>query len=184
MTRIPYRDSEDGLSEEQLVVFRHIKESRGSVIGVFAALMGSSKVAELVADFGKYMRFDSILSDHVRELTIATALAEYSAQFEWGYHEEFADKAGISPEAIDAVKFKKNLAGVAEIERELIEFGRELIRNKRISPPTYSAVKQRYSEQELTEITALFGYYACVSSILNAFEIPAAPGKATLPEPA
>ena len=183
MTRVPYHDDPDGLSDWQLNVFNHIKDSRGSVIGVFAALLESPKVAELVADYGKYMRFDSILSDTVRELTICVALSEFSAQFEWGYHEEAAAKLGVSAAAIDAVKFKKDIAALPEEEREIVQFGRELIRDKRISPATYAAVESRYSTIEVTEITVLFAYYACVCCVLNAFEVPPTPGKATLPEP-
>lgn len=183
MTRVPYHDRPDGLSDWQLNVFNHIKDSRGSVIGVFAALLESPKVAELVGDYGKYMRFDSILPDTVRELTICVALSEFSAQFEWGYHEEAAAHVGVSAAAVDSVKNKKDINSLPEDERELIQYGRELIRNKRISPATFAAVNSRYSTIEVTEITALFAYYACVCCVLNAFEIPPTPGKATLPEP-
>jgi len=184
MTRVPYHDTEEGLDEEQLRVFAHIKESRGSVVGVFSVLLNSAKVAELVADYGKYMRFDSILSDTAREITIATALAEHSSQFEWGYHEEFLLGAGVPQETIDAIKYKHDVDGVSDdVARELIQYGRELFRNKRASAATYATLERRYNLQEITEITALLAYYACVSTVLNAFEVPPTPGKAVLPEP-
>ena len=182
MTRVPYHDTQEGLDEEQLRVFDHIKESRGSVVGVFSVLLNSARVAELVADYGKYMRFDSILSDTVREITIAIALAEHSSQFEWGYHEEFLLEAGVSRETVDAIKYKRD--GVTDdVARELIQYGRELFRNKRASTATYSTLERRYNLQEITEITALLAYYACVSTVLNAFEVPPTAGKAVLPEP-
>ena len=183
MPRVPYHDTDSTLSEEQLRVFNHIEESRGNVIGVFAVLLGSPSVAELIADLGGYMRFDSILSPLVRELTITTALSEYSCQFEWAYHEDFARQAGVSDSAIEVIKYKKALEGVSEVEAEIIQYGRELIRLKRVSDATYQAVAARYSTQEITEITALFGYYAMVACVLNAFEVPSPPGKPNLPDP-
>ena len=183
MTRVPYRDTEDGLNEEQLSVFEHIKKSRGKVVGVFSVLLESPTVAGLAADIGAYMRFESILTPVVRELTITTTLGEYSCQFEWSAHEGFARDAGVSDAAIDAIKHKKSLDGLSDIESEIVQYGREMIRDKRISDVTYQAIAARYSTQEVTELTALYCYYSMVSCILNTFEVPPPPGKSAPPEP-
>ncbi|WDE07459.1 carboxymuconolactone decarboxylase family protein [Thalassomonas viridans] len=193
MTRIPYLDNEIGLDGEALQVSEYIKASRGNVIGVFALLLNSPKVAKLVADLGAYLRFDSILPQRLKELVILTTLSEHSCQFEWSYHQEYALQADISVHTMEVIKFKKPLYkngqptrehnGLASGDGEIITYVRELINNKRVSDKSFNRLRQAYSTEQITEITTLIGYYAMVACQLNAYELPAAPGKPSLPEP-
>lgn len=182
MSRLPLHTTDEGLEGEALEVFRAIEKSRGFVLGVFAALMNSPKVAQLVADLGGYMRFGSVLPGEVRELTILAALRECDCQFEWSFHEGFALKAGISQATIDVVKYGRDLATVPQGDAEIIQCVRELLRLRRISDPTLEALRTRYDTQTVTELIALIGYYAMASCVLNAFEVPAQPGAVVLPE--
>jgi 4-carboxymuconolactone decarboxylase len=182
MSRLPLHTTDEGLEGEALEVFRAIEKSRGFVLGIFAALMNSPKVAQLVADLGGYMRFGSVLPDAVRELTILASLRECDCQFEWSFHEGFALKAGISQETIDVVKYGRDLATVAPEHAEIIQCARELLSLHRISDPTLAALQARYDTQTLTELIALIGYYAMAGCVLNAFEVPAQAGAVVLPE--
>ncbi|MEA2373138.1 MAG: 4-carboxymuconolactone decarboxylase [Solirubrobacteraceae bacterium] len=182
MSRLPLHTTPDGLDGEALDVFRAIEKSRGFVLGVFAALMNSPKVAQLVADLGGYMRFGSVLPDAVRELTILASLRECDCQFEWSFHEGFALKAGIPQETIDVVKYGRDLATVAPEHAEIIQGARELLSRHRICDPTLAALTARHDTQTVTELIALVGYYAMASCVLNAFEVPAHPGAVVLPE--
>lgn len=181
MTRVPSHTSPDGLDPEALAVFEHIKESRGNVIGSFAVLLASPPVAKLIADVGAYMRFESVLAPKVRELAITSALRECDAQFEWGPHEGFAAKAGVSAEAIDAIKHRKPIDGLAPDEAAIIRYARELLTDHKISDETYAAAAGMLDTREITELTGLLGYYAMVSAVLNAFEVPALANMPLLP---
>ena len=193
MTRIPYIDNAAGLDGESLHVYEDIKASRGKVIGVFSLLLNSPRVAKLVADLGGYLRFDSPLNTRLKELIIITTLSENSCQFEWSFHEGFALTSGISPQLVEAIKYKKTLnfenkntsCGIelADYDVLLITYIRELINNKRVSDACFNQFKQQFSTQEITEITSLIGYYCMVACQLNAYELPAEAGKPSLPEP-
>ncbi|WDE09952.1 carboxymuconolactone decarboxylase family protein [Thalassomonas haliotis] len=193
MTRIPYLDNEIGLSGEALQVSEYIKAGRGKVIGVFALLLNSPKVAKLVADLGGYLRYDSILPQRLKELIIITTLSENSCQFEWSFHQEFALQADISVHTMEVIKLKKPLyknglatgdnSGLASGDGDIITYVRELTNNKRVSDKCFNKLRQAYSTEQITEITALIGYYTMVACQLNAYEMPPAPGKPSLPEP-
>ena len=193
MTRIPYLDNTAGLGEEALQVFDDIKASRGNVIGVFALLLNSPPVAKLVADVGAYLRFDSILSQRLKELIILTTLSETSCQFEWSFHEGFGLAADIPVSTIDILKFKKLLivdgqptpeyTALPAEDAAIIIYTRELINKKRVREHNYNNIRDIYNTQEITEITALIGYYSLVACQLNAYELPAAEGQPSLPEP-
>lgn len=186
MTRIPYLDSKEGLTPEAADVFEHIEQSRGNVIGVFALLLNSPDVARQVADLGGYLRFDSILPAQLKELIIITTLSENSCQFEWSFHEGFALQAGISPQNVEAIKYKNDVHGNPEIkpeDAEIITYVRDLIIKKRVSDDVFAPIQKRFNTQEITEITALIGYYCMVACQLNAYQLDAPPGKPSLPEP-
>ena len=181
MPRVPVYTDQEGLSEDQLKVFKEIEQSRGKVVGVFTVLLSSPRVAQLAGELGAYMRFDTVLPAPVRELTILAALREFDAQFEWGYHEEFARQAEVSEDAISAIKFDRALDQVPETEAQVIRYARELFRVHRVSDATFEALQSRLGDQGMVELTTLLGYYAMVSAALNAFQVPATPGKAILP---
>ncbi|KDM90496.1 carboxymuconolactone decarboxylase family protein [Photobacterium galatheae] len=186
MARLPYLDDSAELSDETLAAYEHIAASRGHVSGVFALLLNSPKAAELVADLGGFLRFDSCLKPAVKELVILTALSENACQFEWGFHEKFAQQAGISPQAIEVIRNRRlpdKEPEISPMERDLVAYVRQLLVCKRVSDVLFEALKTRFNVQELTEITLTAGYYAMVASLLNAGNIQAAPGNPTLPEP-
>ncbi|QUJ68014.1 carboxymuconolactone decarboxylase family protein [Photobacterium sp. GJ3] len=186
MDRLPYLNHPDGLSGEALAAYEHISASRGHVSGVFALLLNSPKAADLVADLGGFIRFDSCLNPAVKELVILTALSENACQFEWGYHVGFAQKAGVSPQVIEVIGQRLSLDGQSEVserERELVAYVRLLLVHKRVDDSLFRKLQAQYTVQEITEITLTAGYYAMVATLLNAGQIPAASGNPALPEP-
>lgn len=56
-------------------------------------------------------------------------------------------------------------------ERLVIRYGRELVRDKRVSDGTFGAARERFGVQGVTELTATLGYYAMLACALNAFEV-------------
>ena len=56
-------------------------------------------------------------------------------------------------------------------ERLVIRYGRELLRDKRVSEGTFSAARDRFGVQGVTELTATLGYYAMLACALNAFGV-------------
>lgn len=182
MERLPVHTTPDALQGETLEVFNEINESRGMVVGALAALLNSPPLARLVSDMGAYMRFASVLSPEVRELTILVALRETDCQFEWSFHEKYAGDAGVSAATIEVVKYGRDLSGVPAEHAEIIQVVRELIQRKRVASATRQALLDRYDDQTITELVGLTGYYALVSQVLNFWEIPGPAGSPALPE--
>lgn len=182
MTRLPVHTTSDGLEGEALAVFDEIQKSRGMVVGGLAALLNSPQVARLVSDLGGFLRFESVLPAPVRELTILAALRANDCRFEWSFHERFAREAGVDDATIDAVKYGRDLADVPAEYREVIQGVRELMGRHELSAATRAALEARFDDKTLTELIALTGYYALMSCVLNAFEIPGPPGAPELPE--
>ena len=61
---------------------------------------------------------------------------EHDCQFEWHVHEAEAVRQGVAPEIVDIVRHRRPTGGLEEADAALIDFGRELFRDHRVSPET------------------------------------------------
>ena len=121
-------------------------------------MLNSPEIARLIAYAGEYIRYESVLSDDVRELAIITSARENWCQFEWAAHEPIARRAGVTEETIRDIRngsLQGNLKGTEAI---VVNFTRELMRLNRVSETTFNAGLNEFGEQGLVELTATLGY--------------------------
>ena len=82
---------------------------------------------------------------------------------------------GTREEAIHAIDTGGPLDGLTEDEATIIRYGRELLESPRVSDEAYEAVRRRFGEKGLLEMTALMGVYLLNATILRAMDHRAAP---------
>jgi 4-carboxymuconolactone decarboxylase len=157
--------------------------SEGPLGGPRGLSMISPKVAEAMHLLNEYLRRDSILEDRHIEMSALIAAREFDQRYEWQSHEAGANRAGVEPEVIDAIRNNGDLSGLRETDRTLIEFGRELFRNDhQVSSDLYARVVGLFGEQGMFELTAVMGDYAMAAVMLNAVDIQLPDGReANLP---
>ncbi len=171
MARIPQISGKDEVAKEFHSIVDSISSSRGRISGPFSVLLHSPEVAGRAAHLGAYIRFDSTLPSDLREVAINTAAREFDCGYEWAAHARLAKEAGVSDEAIDAIANRGALDALSEDEALVIQYGRELFRDHRISDATYKAAETRFGVQGVVELTATMGYYGMLACALNAFEV-------------
>lgn len=181
MTRIPQVTTKDDVAPEHHAIFESIASSRGRVGGPFAVLMNSPEVAGRAAHLGAYIRYESVLSDADRELAICTTSREWDCSYEWSAHAPLALEAGVRQEAMDIVANRGPLESLTEDEAAIVRYGRELLRDRRVSDATFKAAHDRLGDKGVAELTATFGYYSMLACALNSFEVEQAPGTPRLP---
>jgi 4-carboxymuconolactone decarboxylase len=87
----------------------------------------------------------------------------------------------VRQEAIDVIANRGELAALPPFEAEIIDYGRQLLRSRRVSQQTFEAALKRFGEQGMVDLTTLLGYYTMIACALNAFEVEAPEGWASLP---
>ncbi len=100
------------------------------------------------------------LDAHVRELAIMVACREVNYTFEWNAHERSALNAGVEASVIDVVKTDKALAGLSEQDATVIRFGRELLRDHRMSSETFAKSVELFGERGTMDLVAVMMTYA------------------------
>src|SRR5580692_2258600 len=102
-------------------------DSRGPVdsFGPGAIRMYSLPVAEHMEGVNDFLRHKSGLDPRLVELAILVTAREMDSEYVWTAHEPQGLQAGLSPEIVDVVKFRKPTAGLAEKDAAIIDLGRE-----------------------------------------------------------
>lgn len=146
---------------------------RKGVKGPFVALLRSPVLMERLAGVGEYLRFESALPTRVNEFVTPVVARHVSNQFEWAIHHPLALAAGTAGETLDALALGARPATMADDEALAHDFATELLQRHGVSDPVYAQVLARWGERGVVELTALIGYFACVSWVMNVARTPA-----------
>ena len=170
--RLPMPSSAS-LDEVQRVAAQALIDGpRKGVYGPFVPLLRSPELLDRVANLGEHLRFQSALEARIRELAICVAARHVSNQFEWVTHAPLAVKAGVPPEAIEALRQGVRPRRLAPDEEDALDFAQELLNRHGVSDPTYQSALARWGERGVVELTTLLGYFAMVSWLMNVARTP------------
>ncbi len=140
----------------------------------------SPKTAAMVSGLNRYLRYEAGFTGHVREVAILITAREMDSQFEWVAHEPEALKEGVDPAVIDAIKHRKSTAGLDETDAAIIELGRQIFHDHKVTAETFAKVKAQFGPHKLVELVMLMGNYAGTAALLTAVDMQLHAGKKPL----
>ncbi len=173
-SRLPLKSRAE-LDEEGQEVYDFLVDPESQTLAGLTGPRGfylySPKAGRHLSQANTYLRFESGLDHQVRELAILVVAQEMKSQFEWTMHEPVALEVGLDPAAIDVVKSNKSPEGLQERDALVIRFGRELIRESRLSSKTFAQVAQEFGQEGLVTLTFLIGNYVRSALMLRAADM-------------
>jgi 4-carboxymuconolactone decarboxylase len=178
MPRLTFPTPETMTPEQRRVHDRVVAGPRGRIVGPLRAALLCPELAERWQALGAFLRYQTTLTPRQSELAILVTGRACRSPFEWHAHVAEALKAGVEPALIDDLLAERVPAGLADDERLVVEFARELNATNSVGDATYAATLARFGERTVVELTALVGYYTMVAMTLNAHEIPLPDGAA------
>lgn len=173
MARLPIPSDTDAFSDATRATVRHIQETRGSMPPPSSYLSYAGKAGALLSDLVEHLRYHTSLSAAESELAICVANRAANAPFIWNAHTRLGLEAGTREEALQAVDTYGSLDELTEDEALIIRFGRELLESPEVRDETFEAVRARYGEQGLMELTAVMSVYMMNAAILRVVQHPA-----------
>lgn len=179
MIRLPIL-TPDGLNEDARALWNMLLETRGDkfvgpdggLIGPFNSWLYAPKIGERLAGVGSVLRFSSSFEPPLLELAIITVGARWEAEFEWWAHSKNAREAGISDEAIEAIRCGETPTLSDEASRHVYAVANQLVTTGHLDAATYERASKSLGHARLVELVALCGYYSLISFILNTFDVP------------
>ena len=140
----------------------------------------SPKTAALHNAMNRYLRFEAGFTPHVREVAILTTAREMDSQFEWVAHEPEALKEGVPQNVIDVIKHRRSTAGIDETDAVVIELGRQVWRDHKVTSEMFAKAKTIFGPNKLIELVMLMGNYAGTAALLATVDMQLHAGKKPL----
>jgi 4-carboxymuconolactone decarboxylase len=140
----------------------------------------SSKTVDAHNVMNQYLRYQ-VFDAKTREIAILTVAREMDSQFEWAAHEPEALKEGVPQQIIDVIKYRKSTEGLDETYAAIIELGRQIFRDHKVTSEVFARVKALFPPHKLVDLVLLMGTYASTAALLCAFDMQVPEGKPLLP---
>jgi 4-carboxymuconolactone decarboxylase len=128
------------------------------------------------AGTGVNARWESPVGRPLLELAILITAREHDAPFEWSLHEMEAVAVGLDPAVIDVVRNREPMSGLGDREAVIIQAGREIFGEHRLSQETYRRAVELFGEANYVDVVDLMARYAGTAARLAAFNQQMPPG--------
>jgi 4-carboxymuconolactone decarboxylase len=161
------------MSDAQRAVFDAVVSGpRGTVVGPLRAALHSPELADRWSKLGEFIRYKTMLPAKLNELAILVTARRWNSELEWVVHSEAARAAGLEEDLIQDLLHGRPPRISDGDTAAIYEFARQIQLNGQVDDAAYEAVRSRWQERGVVELTAVIGYYTMVSMTLNAHRIP------------
>jgi len=139
----------------------------GRILNIFRTLAHHPALLKRWTVFGNHVLFKSTLPARDREILILRIGWLCRAEYEWGQHVVIGKREGLDDEDIEHIRVGPTADGLDPFEAELLRAADELHGDAMISDPTWQALSQRYSTEQMLDLVFTVGQYNLVSMALN-----------------
>ena len=167
--RIPPLADRDA-SEEQLSLLAQASRG-GSPLNVQRTIARHPDLARARLSFTRHIMGQSSLEPRERELLILRTGWNCRSEYEFAQHSRMGRAAGLSDAEISRVATGPDAEGWTPFDAALLRAADELHEDAFISDPTWAALAERYSVQQLMDLVFTVGQYHIVSMALNSFGV-------------
>ena len=170
MARVPYLQN-DQVDPKVREMFEKIEGAGGQIVNLYRVLAHSPGICRAFIRFGNQLLFKGALPPKLRELAILLVSERTDAHYERSKHREIALSMGVPQSQVDAVKGWTDSDAFDEMERALLQYAEEVIRNVRAKPQTFEALRPHFNDEAIVELTTVIGFYCMVSRILENLQV-------------
>jgi 4-carboxymuconolactone decarboxylase len=141
------------------------------------------EMAQRLEALRTYIRGEASLPQKLQELVMITVAREMDCAFIWYAHAAVARQAGVRDDIVDSLREKRALTNLAPEELTVVHFTQELLRNRKVSQPTFDAAMTRFGQRGMMTLTNLIACYAVLAYNMNTYEVeaPTHPTEQALP---
>ncbi|MET7851132.1 carboxymuconolactone decarboxylase family protein [Streptomyces avermitilis] len=174
--RLPVLTPEE-MNRHQHELADRITARRGGVRGPFRVWLQSPELCERVESLGAFVRFESSLPKHLRELTLLMAARHWDAQYSWNAHVHTAIEAGLPEAAVEAIAERREPAFGTEADTAFYAFCHELLEHHFVAEDTFALAHRHFGSRGLVDAVGSLGNFSMLAMCLNAFQVDLQPGR-------
>jgi AhpD family alkylhydroperoxidase len=118
--------------------------------------------------FNTHLLVRSTLPPRLRELSILRVARRRGCAYEWSHHTKMAAQAGLSEAEIEAAADGKAEGGLDAAVLRAVD---ELDDDSTVSDPTWAALREHLTEQQLMDLVFTVGTYCLLAMAFNTFGV-------------
>ena len=160
----------------------NMSDTNGALTGPFPAMLHFPQFGVPALEFLRSLDRYADLPGSVREVTILTIGAAFSARFELYAHEIMASVAGLRPDVIATLAGGCQPKELGDEEHIAHVIAQTVVRGRAVPASTYKRALQLLGQKGVGELMFLIGGYSLIAMLLNGFDVPA-PGLLDDPAP-
>lgn len=165
MARIPYCDIDKAPDNIRELV------SKLPPMNIFRMMAHGHTVMRQYLDLGGALLWKGELDPQLREMAILRVGYLSNAGYETYQHERISRQLGMSEEKIQALKVGANDSALTDIEKLVVRFTDEVVKDVKASDKTFNEVAEKFSRNELVELVMAIGFYMMTSRFLENFGV-------------
>lgn len=155
--------------------FRMVDDD-GVLQGPFGGFLLAPAVGDALQQLGVAIRFQTGLTDRMRELAILTVAAHHHSAFEQHAHETIGRTVGLTEEELSAVRRREPRSLADADETAVVELTRALLDGD-IDDGLWQRRAVSLGAPIVFELIALVGYYSMLALQLRVLRVDCAPGQ-------
>ena len=145
---------------------------RGEVVGPLGVWLRRPELADRAQRLGEYARYGTSLPPVLSELAILVVARTWGSEFEWLVHKPIALAAGVSPDAVEAIRCGGTPLLEDPAQSAVYAFCDALLREHHVDDPVYADAVGALGETGVVDLVGILGYYSLISMTINAFRVP------------
>jgi alkylhydroperoxidase family enzyme len=165
MARVPYPDPKTLSAETQELLGKLPK------LNIFRMMAGGEGLLAAFTRMGNYILAKSKIDPVLREIAIVRVGVLSKAKYEVFQHERISRGLGMSDALIAAIHKGPEDPAFDELQRLVMRFTDDVVKNVRASDATWKPLVERLSLQEMQELVVTIGYYMTASRYLENFDV-------------
>ena len=181
MTRLPALEATQLTPAQKKIHDQIASGPRGNVAQIFRLLLNSPGLTDAAQQVGAYLRYNSGLSDRVREFAILIAAAHWKVDYEWRAHAPLAQKAGIREATLEEIGQGRRPSFSDDTDRVVYDYVTDALKQSGINNATFDEARRIFGDEQLVDLTAIAGYYTMLATFMNAFELRPEPAEPRAP---
>ncbi|WP_119732132.1 carboxymuconolactone decarboxylase family protein [Thermomonospora amylolytica] len=149
--------------------FRLVSEE-GVLLGPFNEFLLSPRVGDALQRLGAAVRYESGLSDRVREMAILVVAAAWDSAFERHAHEAVGRTVGLTDREMAAIAEGSPLKLEDPYEAAALRLTRAMVAGD-VDDGTWASCVPPLEREAVFELTTLVGYYATLALQMRVFRV-------------
>lgn len=177
--RIPRPASYEAMTAEQQAFVRSVLTGpRGDISGSLGVMIVSPVFGDLAQKAIAYARFAgregySSVSPKLSELAIIMGARAWTAHYAWYVHRRAAERAGVPPAVIDAIRDGRRPAMMDRDVAAVYTFCNELLTQRQVSGATLQAARAVLGgDRGVVDLIGTLGMYQVVAMMMVVDEFP------------